>query len=80
MFKENNMEIVITIKETKDGCTANIKADFSISFESVKDAEKWSEEFLKNPKDLILCKLVSAEDAAHFMEKIENCLKKYRGE
>jgi len=44
----------------------------------VKDAEKWSEEFLKNPKDLILCKLVSAEDAAHFMGTIENCLKKYR--
>lgn len=37
------MEIVITIKETKEGCTANIKADFSLSFESVKDAEKWAE-------------------------------------
>ena len=80
MFKENDMEIVITIKETKDGSIANIKADFSLSFKSVEDAEKWSQEFLKNPKDLILCKLVSAEDAADFIEKIENCLKKYRAE
>jgi len=37
------MEIVINIKETKDGCTANIKADFPLSFESVKDAAEWAE-------------------------------------
>lgn len=70
------MEIVITIKETKDGSIANIKADFSLSFESVKDAENWSQEFLKNPKDLILCKLVSAEDAAHFFASIEDTEKR----
>lgn len=70
------MEIVITIKETKDGAIANIKADFSLSFESVKDAENWSQEFLKNPKDLILCKLVSAEDAAHFFASIEDTEKR----